>query len=217
MKKVVYLLLGIILIGTLNVNAEECTDYLDYVTTVDTIAYNNTKQYNIKKNTEFKMCYQLEGDTVIKFSNGIQVTSIKKDTYKLKRPFDMKSAHVMEPVSYLVNTEADLYTDPSGLEKSGSLKKYTKIDGFYTFGPYVYVKNKTVSGWVYSDYINEDIPNKSDPNTIIADDEEYYEAIEESENKDNDNSKLVTIGVISSVFIIILVMGIIFINFKKRR
>lgn len=218
MKKVFYLLLVILLIGSFKVNAQGCTDYLDYVTTADTVVYtSSSQQYNIKKNTQFKMCQYSNKSSVIIFSNGIKTTSIPKGTYRLKGPFDMKNAHVMEPITYLVNTEAPLYTDPSGLEKSGTLKENSKIDGFSTFGPYIYVKNNTISGWVYSGYINEDIPNENDPNTIIADDEEYYEAIEKSENKNFDDSELDTVGFITSVIFIIIVIGIVFIKYKKRR
>ena len=36
----------------------ECKDYLEYVTTKDTIAYTNGVQtYDIKEGTEFKMCF----------------------------------------------------------------------------------------------------------------------------------------------------------------
>ena len=191
MKKIGCLLLLIMLFGTIRVWAlEDCTDYLDYITTSDTIAYtDSSKEYNINSGTEFKMCQQTGGDSIVEFSDGKIATSLKEGTYRLKDSFDLSSAHPMEPAtSFVVNNTIPIYTDPSGLTKSDTLMEGTKVIASYYYGPYYYVKSDSKVGWVYEEYLDDE---------IVSEDEE------DSDSKDS----FMTIAVPISV--VVLLIGLI--------
>ncbi len=234
MKRLFYLLLGIVLVCSLRVNALN-DDYLTYITTQDTVAVAGSmgaspKNIQLKKGTTFKMAYHAGGINTIVLSNGEYADSIKKGTYKLKGSFDKKSAHKLDNNSYETNQKVVVYSDPSGLNKIGALDIGTKVNATHYYGPYYYLTNNKITGWVYVDYLTkyqkedeEDyeatvLPSSDDPNIIIDDEDESGVSLEElpDQPKETVNVKWITVAIILSMLIIGLIVALIVVIKKDK-
>ena len=219
MKKIFYLILGFIFISTLKVNAS-CNDFLDYVTTKDTIAYTNgITKYNLKKGTEFKMCFQAASESIVELNDGNYASYVEKGSYKLKEKFDMKKAHKIDK-QLEINTWLDVFSDPSGITKTGKLTKGTKINATYYFGPYYYFSNSTITGWVYDEISLDDEIDEEETigeEETVEDDDSYYEDDYNYNNQQEDNTKWVIIGIVSFSILLISLISLIIIYIKIKR
>lgn len=213
MKKMFYLILGIILIYNLNVNAlDECTDYLTFVTTKDTYAHfdcmtSNPSKKPLKAGAEFKVCYQAGSDSIYKFNDGTVFCGIDNNTYKLKEPFDIKNAHPMEKTDWVVyDKDVDVYSDPSPIVKINSIKANTKVKATYYYGPYIYVNSDEITGWIYNEYISEIEPSYDD-NTNTS---------ESDTTTGKEESNTGTILIIICVIVLVFGLGYIIFSSKNK-
>lgn len=206
----------------LNVDALVCTDYLDYVTTEDTIAYTESPtQYNIKKGTEFKMCIQPGSEPLINFNDGKKASGIKEGTYKLKEPFNIEKAHTIDKTG-IIYENTNVYSDPSAITIVGTIPKDLKIHLIYYYGPFYYFEDSSISGWVYLEYIHF-----NDNDTIEQDNDmiDNTNTIDQNNNivdnnttiDDNDISYNIYIVIFSFVVVFILIVSIIINIIRKKR
>lgn len=227
MKKIFYLIVGFILLSSLNVSAVHCTDNLVYVTTKDTIAYTTgITKYNLKKGTEFKMCFQAGSEAIVELNDGNYASYVEEGSYILKEKFDMKKAHKIDKqLEIEIEAWPDVFSDPSGITKIGKLPKGTKINATYYFGPYYYFSNSSITGWVYNEIsldddtdeeetIEEEITEEDDS---IDDVDAYYEDDPNSNNQEEDNTKWIIIGIVSFSILLISLITLIIIYIKIKR
>ncbi len=204
MKKVFLLIVGFIIFSSINVEAAVCTDYLTYITTQDTEAIvgsmsANPKEIYLEKGTTFEECFIADVGYKVILSNGEYADSVRSGTYELKEQFDLKKAHQVKKTEYEVYSDGtDVYSDPTPITKIGNILGNSRVKVSYYYGPYVYVTDGTIEGWVYNQ-------NLVDANKI------------ESQINDNDShtagSKWI---VICSAISLLLIIMIIFIVIKKN-
>ena len=222
MKKFLYLLLGIILVSFFRVNALDDRDYLTYITTQDTVANAGTmtaSPYTIelKKGTTFKMLYRAGSDSTVILDNGEYADNVASGTFELKEPFNMNDAHVLNHNYYETTREVSVYSDPSALNTIGVLNEGTKVRVTHYYGPYYYLTNNEIDGWVYVEYLKK-IDESDDSNTLIAGKEETTGspgvASNQPKNKIGVNPVIIAIillAIIMSVIISVIVV------IKKRK
>ena len=234
MKKICYLLLLVILFGTIKVNAAGCIDYLDCITTTDTtLSTESPTVYTVKKGTEFKMCYQAGAESVYILSDGRRGSYISRETYKLREPFDMKKAHRMND-SFTVYAGNEIYNDPAESKIIGTISKNMEVKGTYYYGPFVYVPGE-INGWVYTEFFSEhsfvetnNTSNTEENNEVtepveeIDEDlgEEFDDVVSETDTDDEEESskdKYMVIAVPISVVVLIIALFVIIKNNKKRQ
>ena len=206
MKKVFLLIVGIIIFSLINVSAAECTDYLTYITTQDTEAIvgnmsSDPKEIYLEKGYIFKMCFIVDVGYKVILSNGEYADSVRSGTYELKEKFDIKEAHQVKETDYKAFSDgADVYSDPTPITKIGNIPGNSKVKASYYYGPYVYVTDGTVEGWVY------------DKNLI---------KVNKIEGQINDNDSYISgskwIIICSAISLLLIIMMIIFIVIKKNK
>ena len=200
----------------------ECKDYLEYVTTKDTIAYTNGVQtYDIKEGTEFKMCFQAGSDAIIRLNDDITASYIEKGSYKLKEEFNIEKAHAMNDCELSVNANSEVYSDPSGINKIGDVKNDLLVKGDYYYGPYVYISDNRVNGWIYTEGLTRACNNnKLTEENVDTNKNEKEEIIIDNTSSDksktNTNTKYTVLITILSVIIISLMVSLILIKKKQN-
>lgn len=191
---------------------EECKDYLEYVTTKDTIAYTNGVQtYDIKEGTEFKMCFQAGSDAIIKFNDNNTASYIEKGSYKLKEEFNIEKAHVLNDCEISVNANSEIYSDPSGINKIGDVQNDVLVKGEYYYGPYVYVSEDIINGWIYTEELKKDCKNNN-----IKDENNKEEIVTDNTTSVERKTNTKYIILLISSLIVVLIVSFILITKKNK-